>query len=218
MDPTEFRPLTAQERRTLAGLAEGDGDRLNVLALFFLFFMALFVFGVVGIRILSGPPTRRELAVAGACAALVVLSFAVHAARRLGRARKVEREACAADLAGGRVSSQTFDVVDAVQVEELEDEGSSYYLKLADGRVLFLSGQYLYDPEDEGAFPSTRLRVTRAPRSRLLFDLECLGSPLKPSSKRPHFTLGDFEADRVPADGAILQVDFESLRTSGDAR
>ncbi|HEV8357684.1 MAG TPA: hypothetical protein VGQ17_13105 [Gemmatimonadales bacterium] len=53
----------------------------------------------------------------------------------------------------------TYVVQDAVAVEEAEDEGLSFYLLLDDGRTLFLSGQYLYDPAAQG-FPGS---VSRSP-------------------------------------------------------
>ena len=46
-------------------------------------------------------------------------------------------------------------------MEELEDEGVSYFLELDDGAVLFLSGQYL--DEDESPFPCTEFIVRRLP-------------------------------------------------------
>jgi len=211
MRPTEFRPLTAEERRTLARLArEGQGlghDVLNGL------FVALFLFlpSVWGLRLLGHRDDAWVAAAGGLCAATgLVLAVKMH--RAMARALGPGRAASAADLAGGRAATQTYDVVDAIRVEEFEDEGSSYFLALADGSVLFLSGQYLYEAEEGGAFPSTRFEVTRAPASGLLLDLRCTGEPLAPSSTRPAFTTADHHAERVPADGDRLAVDFESLR------
>ena len=101
-----------------------------------------------------------------------------------------------------------------MRVEEFEDEGSSYYLKLDDGSVLFLSGQYLYEYEDQGSFPSTRVAVTRAPESKIVLDIECLGQPLPVRAQRPPFTREDHLNGAVPEDGALLAVDFEILRGS----
>ena len=43
--------------------------------------------------------------------------------------------------------SERFTASRAFAVEEFEDEGSHYFVDLTDNRVLFLSGQYLYDYE-----------------------------------------------------------------------
>jgi hypothetical protein len=47
----------------------------------------------------------------------------------------------------GLLESTTFRATRAFGVEEVEDEGLHFFLELTDGRVLFLSGQYLYDYE-----------------------------------------------------------------------
>lgn len=47
----------------------------------------------------------------------------------------------------GLVEVAEFRATRAFGVEEFEDEGPHYYIELIDGRVLFLSGQYLYDFE-----------------------------------------------------------------------
>jgi len=211
MSPTESRPFTAEERRTLARLArEGQGLGHDVLNGLFVA-MLLFVPSVWGLRLL-GHRDDAWVAVAGGLCAAVGLIVAVKMQRAMARALGPGRAASAADLAGGRAVTYVYDVVDAIRVEEFEDEGSSYYLELADGTVLFLSGQYLYEAEAGGAFPSTRFEVTRAPASRLLLDLCCTGEPLAPSSTLPAFTTADHRAERVPGDGDRLAVDFESLR------
>jgi hypothetical protein len=67
--------------------------------------------------------------------------------RGIGPTLARARESHAADLAAGVATLTTYEATDALRVEEFEDEGSQYYLKLADGRVLFLAGQYLYEYE-----------------------------------------------------------------------
>jgi hypothetical protein len=215
VNPVEFRPLTDAERRALAGLSSGRNALMDSILFTVFLFLVLLGAAVLVLRLVSGPTGPWEEGLAAGAAAVLAVGASVRRSRRSRGALGGAREACAADLAGGRASAQTFDVADAIRVEEREDEGSSFYLKLADGRVLFLSGQYLYEPEEDGSFPSTRVRVTRAPRSGLLFDLECLGTPLKTSSTRPPFTASEHGSGAVPADGAILQTDFESLRAGG---
>ena len=209
---TVTRPLSDDERRVLASLAKGSDLFNDVFGVVFLFLIVLGICAAA-IRFTVGPPTGRQMAYVvpfAACAALAL--FFTLRRRYLGHSVRRERAACAADLAAGRAVVETFEAVDAIRVKEFEDEGSSYYLELAGGGVLFLNGQYLYEAEEDGSFPSTRFAVTRAPASRLLFDLRCDGKPLAVSHERAHFTQEEYRAGKVPRDGARLDVDFESLR------
>ena len=147
-----------------------------------------------------------------ACLALVV-GIATALNMRLKYGKLVPRPlAYDEDLRTGLAKESTYEVVDAIRVEELEDLGSNYYLRLANDRVLFLSGQYLYELEDEKRFPCTRVRRSIAPRSGVLLNFECLGDYFPPSSTRPSFTEDQYKFRRVPDDGAILEADFETLR------
>ena len=116
---------------------------------------------------------------------------------------------------GRPVEETVYEVVDAIKIEEYEDEGSNYYLKLKDGGVLFLSGQYLYDVEDESKFPSSRFKIVRTTgTSKTLLDIECLGAYIAPSAVLPAFSKDRLKAGEVPGDGEILQVPFETLSKS----
>ena len=116
------------------------------------------------------------------------------------------------------VEELTIDVFQAIKVEEFEDEGIGYYLDVAEGKVLFIQGQYLYDEDENGKpemkIPSTRMKFIRVVGSGLLLDFTCLGNYLSPSHVNPPFTTQDFERDRVHYDGDIFEADFESLKLS----
>ncbi len=211
MTRIEYRPLTANERRQLASLASSRSDLGNDLAGGGCVFMLVFGVGMVALRLVD---LQRSSWQAAAAIVAGIVAIATMLYMRKGRAKWTSRQDYAADLEGGRAAEVTYDVVDAIRVEEFEDEGSNYFLKLADNKVLFLTGQYLYDSEEGNAFPSTRIRVTRAPRSRLMLDLECLGTPLQPSTTRPPFSHEDHRSGRVPKDGEMLDVDFETLRAA----
>jgi hypothetical protein len=71
------------------------------------------------------------------------------------------------------LESTAFRATRAFGVEEFEDEGLHYFLELVDRRVLFLSGQYLYDYEpisddtdvnQPRSFPCTEFTVRRHKR------------------------------------------------------
>jgi hypothetical protein len=127
--------------------------------------------------------------------------------RRAKRSAEYWRSRYAADLSTGQVEEWRVRVVDAIEVEEFEDEGRHCYLELEDGRVLFLTGQYLYDNDEDDTtprFPNRDLLITRLPHAGDILDLERLGDYLPPSATLPPFTKEDHEHDRVPEDGQIL--------------
>ena len=101
---------------------------------------------------------------------------------------------------------------DAIAIEEAEDEGLGYYLQLTDGRVLYLGGQYLYDLAEERRFPATEFEVAVAATTGALVSLTPAGAYLAPSSTRPPFTAGEWDAGLVPEDRAFVARPFEELR------
>lgn len=110
----------------------------------------------------------------------------------------------------------------AFQVEEFEDEGSHYFLELADGSVLFLSGQYLYgyEPLESRSeivrlrrFPNTEFTIRRHSVKRYVVDILCTGSVIEPEVLAPVFDTDDFGTDRIPSDGQIItDRSFEDLK------
>jgi hypothetical protein len=127
--------------------------------------------------------------------------------RAAKRSAEHSRRRYAADLAAQQVEEWRVRVVDAIEVEEFEDEGRHAYLELKDGRVLFLSGQYLYDNDEDDTtprFPNDELLITRLPHAGDILDLERLGDYLSPSATLPPFVEDDHLNDRVPGDGQIL--------------
>jgi hypothetical protein len=110
------------------------------------------------------------------------------------------------------VTETIYEVSRAVCVTEYGDLGSNYYLELADGGgVLFLSGQYLYEDEQEGRFPSSRIRTVRSGTGHTLLDFEPLGEYVAPETTLPAFTKEQYRAGGVPDDGDVLAVPFETL-------
>lgn len=128
-----------------------------------------------------------------------------------------QRERAARLLAAGEVDEETLHVVDAIEVEETEDEGPHYYLALRDGRVLFLSGQYLLDvgddPDDEESFPRATVVIRRSALTREILDVRARGKYVAPSTTRPPFTAAEQDKGVVPPDDTVLSLPFDSLRT-----
>jgi hypothetical protein len=94
-----------------------------------------------------------------------------------------DRNQMRADLACSSVEVLTITAVDAIKVEEAEDEGSTYFLKMENGLTLAMSGQYLYPYERRG-FPWTVFEIREAAHSRHFFSLKQVGERLKPNIVR----------------------------------
>jgi hypothetical protein len=108
------------------------------------------------------------------------------------------------------LESTSFQARRALAVEESEDEGSSYFLELTDGRVLFLTGQYLYDYEPDEheerprAFPCSEFSIRRHKTERYVVDVHCGGTVLAPEATARPFTTEDWDSGRVPDDGEVI--------------
>jgi len=113
----------------------------------------------------------------------------------------------------GLLESTTFRATRAFGVEEFEDEGLHYFLELADGRVLFLSGQYLYDYEpisddpetnQPRSFPCTEFTVRRHKKEGYVVELVPGGTVLDPEVMAPSFGKKVWQRNRVPEDGRVI--------------
>lgn len=111
----------------------------------------------------------------------------------------------AADL----LMATTFHATRTFQVEELEDEGSHYFIELSDRSVLFLSGQYLYDYEPDftghRVFPSSAFTIRRHRIEGFAADIQIAGVPIEPELMAPPFTEADFRHSVFPGDGQIVR-------------
>jgi hypothetical protein len=122
----------------------------------------------------------------------------------------------------GLLESTDFRATRAFGVEEFEDEGLHYFLELANGRVLFLSGQYLYDYEpiaddpeltQSRRFPCTEFTVRRHKSEGYVVEILCGGTVLEPEVMAPPFSEKVWKANGVPEDGQILtHVTYDKLR------
>ena len=130
----------------------------------------------------------------------------------------------------GLLKSTEFHAKRAFGVKEFEDEGLHYFLELDDGRVLFLSGQYLYDyePVQEGpesnqprTFPCSEFTVRRHRKEGFVVEIRCGGSVLEPELMAPSFGSADCKADRIPGDGQVISGtsydDLKRMRSGGAA-
>jgi hypothetical protein len=150
----------------------------------------------------------RQIVTIAIVAATIMSIVAYVWIQRHERKRLQLRQSATARLAASdMVQASVFIIDDAIVIEESEDEGISYYLLLDDGRTLFLSGQYLHEPAQNG-FPWRSFELVSALSGESL-RVTPLGPPLTPSAARAHFTAAELQS--VPADGTIVVLDFNAL-------
>jgi len=141
--------------------------------------------------------------------------------RRMPHAKQI------ADLdARGLLIRQPFRALRAFAVEEFEDEGPHYYIELADGKVLYLNGQYLYDfepisddPElnQPRLFPCSQFEVLRHKDAGYVIDIVLSGEVLDPELTARPYNKAEWKRG-VPDDGEIITnrtyEDIKRERTS----
>lgn len=144
------------------------------------------------------------------------------------RALKATARAAKSDLRGQSV--EVIHVTDAsvIQQQEYNDEGPILYFKLDDDTILFLWGQWLFDPHTYGAenhtivddaetflnghdrqfaFPCTEFWIHRSPKLGRVLKIETNGEPLSPVRT---LEWGDIPLNNLP-DCEILQGAFDDL-------
>lgn len=212
MSETLRRPYTREERQQLqSSLSSELSRRSGLFDAFFAFGGCLLLFLLV-LGLYRGPKVLEV----GAIVVSLLVGASIYVRVQRNPRRRQQADRLRAELEQGEAELSRFQVVDAIGVDEFEDEGLSFYLKLEDGRVLFLSGQYLYEPVEERSFPSTRIEVVRTPTTRQLLGLNVLGTYVPPSAQRPPFQDEEYRRGAVPEDGSLLDVDFESLRPEAE--
>ena len=153
---------------------------------------------------------------------LVVTAVWLFAPSLPGAAAGIDAEEAIRELdARGLLDTREFRATRAFGVDEFEDEGLHYYVELDDKRVLFLSGQYLYDYEPDPksdrprSFPCTEFAIRRHKREGYFVSIECRGRVLDPEVIAPSFRTMDWE-DEIPRDGDLIEnTPYEQLK---DAR
>lgn len=121
--------------------------------------------------------------------------------------------------AAGLLVSTEFRARRAFGVEELEDESLHYYVELEDCRVLFLSGQYLYDydptgdPAESRRFPCSEFTVRRHRHDGWVVEIVCRGRVLEPELMAAPFPGEDVWGDEIPQDGELIPQDsYDALK------
>jgi hypothetical protein len=165
-----------------------------------LFFPAFWLFNAV-----VGPNWGAGIAAFGMYIAFPILALKVWPDRKV-----VERPSMETALANGDLMSSEYTVSEAAEVDEFEDEGKHFYLAVGPKDTLFLTGQYLYSPADNGVFHSTKIRVFWHKSLGLTYGVECLGQPMI-SLKCPEFSENHFENDVIRGDRQIINQDLRTV-------
>lgn len=163
-----------------------------------------------------GPPWLMGICFAAVLLVLAAASLVLFNKRgyRPSASGKSFEEQVAELESQGLLAAEAFQARRAFQVEEFEDEGSHYFIELADGGVLYLNGQYLYDYEqitDDAElsqprrFPCSRFTVRRHKVTGDVVDIICSGELLPPECEAPSFDKGDMKRGLIPEDGQIIR-------------
>ena len=116
-----------------------------------------------------------------------------------------------ADLSQGVAAVHRVVAVEALEVEQREDEGPAYFLRLAGGETMVFAGQYLEACMRRG-FPWREFEIVEAPSSGVFFGIIPRGEKLTPSGRRPPLTWQEFKQFRLAnRNYAIVDVPFVTL-------
>lgn len=213
-DPNQ-RPFTPEERRVLADVLRDIGrpgewglGLLASLALTLLIGVPVVAAGTTFLRWSRGVIPLVLLAVF----AVVMTAWALMMRRRPDGGSAIK-----ADLDAGVADVERHEATDALRVVMEEHRERGYFMKLKDGRVLFVGfwspspddnpAKITHLPPDLPAYPCERFEIVRAPRSRILVAVRFLGATLPGVKTLEH--AGDPETD--PQSGEIVATAWEDL-------
>ncbi len=218
------RPLTDSERSTLAlhvafslsfgsFLAPSMGRALlTLLAGFLLLGVPL---AIANVDFGSWP--AKDLLILGVAGVFAFWTgIATRDYRRKCRELAPRQEMLRADLAGGVAEIERYRATDAIRAIGPVNRERCYFLRLDDGRVMFVG--YWNPPDGDpdatgpelGGFPAAEFEIARGPRSRMVLGVTGQGSVLTPSQT---FTLGRrvVEQSLLPESGAIVDTSWAML-------
>lgn len=209
MDVT-FRPLTRRQRTDLQGYV-APGTTLFRAALFVAVVGFLgWLFRAILLRMASTYPVLAH----PAWWAVPVAVFAAGLYRLSGRwtGGRSLRKKIRADLKRGDVAVRRIVALDAIEVEEGEDEGPTFFLLTDEGKTMVFAGQYL-EPFVRRGFPWKAFDILEAPESRLFIGLAKAGDRLPPSSRRSPLTWQEAKAfGALYENYRVLDCEFASLK------
>jgi hypothetical protein len=118
-----------------------------------------------------------------------------------------------ADLEAGDAFCYSVEAIEAIAIQEQEDEGPGFFIKTSEGEVIFMQGQYLERYVMRQHFPWSSFEIVETPGSKLFLGLRKLGEPLKPSFTREPLSWEEAKAFGFGDFRVLTATDFESLKT-----
>ena len=116
------------------------------------------------------------------------------------------------DLDSNTATVHVLSVVDAIKVEEAEDEGPTFFLKLDTGETVAIGGQFL-DRFVTRGFPWRQFEIREGARSGLFLGLEGRDERVVPSLVKPALSMATVrELGITRARWKVLPVAFDELR------
>ena len=205
---TFSRPMSKRQRDELQGyIAPGPA----------IFRAALFIAAIAVVALILRAAHRQFLGAALESSLVWVIPSAAVAYglyRASGRwtGGPALREAVRRDLARGEVAVHRIRAVDAVAIDEQEDEGPAWFILDDTGVAILFAGQFL-EPAKRTGFPWTTIEVVEAPASRLFVRIESAGEPIEPSVRHASFPWQELErVVTLPRQWGVVPVDFEALK------
>ena len=113
-----------------------------------------------------------------------------------------EWKSIAEALEEGELLTIEHEVRDVAEIEEFEDEGLHFLLKIETGETLYLCGQYLYGIVERNEFPSCKVRLFTNKVTGQFYGIEPVGERITNWS-RYTFTDESIKSEFAVADGEL---------------
>jgi hypothetical protein len=205
---TTFRPISKRRLADLKGYAAWSTSAFR--AAIFLVAMAAVAWLLRRIYVALLRPVLDADAVWVVPSVAIAVGIYVLGSRWTGG--RSFRAAVRADLAGGVAAVHRVVAVDAIEVEEREDEGPSYFILTSEGSTLLFTGQYL-GPYRRKGFPWRTFEILEAPASKIFFGLVPRGERLPPSVRREPFSWEEYKTlVKGKRKYGTVALDFEALK------
>ncbi|HXV72296.1 MAG TPA: hypothetical protein VEB69_12970 [Acidimicrobiia bacterium] len=206
---TEYRPLNRRQLEELRGYVALSTTIGRV---------ALFLVGVGIVSLLSWSFARQVTPRVGQWWPLVPLAFGGWLFRVSGgwTGGPEFRRRVKEDIVGGVAAVRRVSAVDAIEIEEVEDEGPSYFILTSDGQTLYIGFQEL-DRHKSRGFPWTEFEIVEAPNSGTFFSLKKIGGKLQPSLVRSQLPWDEMKQIGFDKRYRVLDVEFAKLKEQARA-
>lgn len=208
---TTHEPLTAKQRKELQGYISWGVRTARVV----IYFIAVIFVGAC-LRSIHHTFLSQPVFAWDVWWLVPTLAFATWLARRAknwtGGTQGVND--IKADLAEGNIAVHRITVMDAIEMEQAEDEGASYFILTDDKKVIYFHGQEM-DRWKRHGFPWQEFEIRETPRSKMLFSLKQQGARFAPTIIRKPLSFAEVKnySGNFKGHYRILEVDFESLKT-----